>query len=145
MASDEGPPGAEPAAPTPGGQVRRLRLLGVPSPVARGREFARRALDDWHAQDHDDILLLVSELLSNAVLHAGGARDLVLYAVPERLRIEVTDASPNLPRPREPRGAGVPGGHGLHIVEKLADRWGTVSREDGKSVWLEIVTPLATP
>ncbi|MFJ7280336.1 ATP-binding protein [Kitasatospora sp. NPDC098663] len=146
MASDEGLPGAEPAAPPPGGQVRRLRLLGVPGQVPRGREFTRRALDDWHAHDCDDVLLLVSELLANAVLHAGGARELVLHAAPARLRIEVTDASPNLPRPREPRAAGLPGGHGLHIVAKLADRWGADPREEGKSVWLEIDNPRpATP
>ncbi|WP_051967337.1 ATP-binding protein [Kitasatospora mediocidica] len=141
MASDVSLSGAESAGPSPGGQVRRLRLLGVPGQVSRGREFTRRALDDWHAQDCDDVLLLVSELLANAVLHAGGARELLLHAVPARLRIEVTDASPNLPRPRAPQAAGLPGGHGLTIVAKLADRWGADPREDGKSVWLEIDTP----
>ncbi|MEU9044284.1 MULTISPECIES: ATP-binding protein [unclassified Kitasatospora] len=141
MASDEGRPGAEPAGPPPAGQVRRLRLRGVPGQVSRGREFARRALDDWHAQDRDDVLLLVSELLANAVLHAGGVEELVLHAVPARLRIEVTDASPNLPHPRDPRALGLPGGHGLHIVAKLADRWGADPCAVGKSVWLEIDTP----
>ncbi|MEU1506936.1 ATP-binding protein [Kitasatospora sp. NPDC005748] len=141
MASDRDLPGACPTGPPPAGQVRRLRLLGVPGQVSRGREFTRRALADWHAQNCDDVLLLVSELLANAVLHAGGARELVLHTAPARLRIEVTDASPDLPRPREPRAPGLPGGHGLNIVAKLADRWGADSHADGKSVWLEIDTP----
>ncbi|MFJ9775720.1 ATP-binding protein [Kitasatospora sp. NPDC101157] len=147
MAGDERlPAGAEQAALPPGGQVRRLRLLGVPGQVTRGREFARRALDDWHARDGDDILLVVSELLANAVLHAGGAHELLLHATPTRLRIEVRDGSPDSPRARAPHRPGLPGGHGLHIVEKLADRWGTEAHSDGKSVWLELDTsPSSAP
>ncbi|PYC79981.1 ATP-binding protein [Streptomyces tateyamensis] len=141
MDSDERlPHGAGPAGLPPGGQVRRLGLLGVRGQVTLGREFTRRALDDWHIQDGEDVLLLVSELLANAVLHAGGAHELLLHASPERLRVEVRDGGPGVPCPRSPGRPDLPGGHGLHIVDKLADRWGTDSSPDGKSVWLEIDT-----
>ena len=142
MASDERLPArAGPAGLPIGGQVRRLGLLGIPGQVTRGREFTRRVLDDWHAQDGDDVLLLVCELLANAVLHAGGAHELLLQATLARLRIEVLDGSPDVPCPRASRRRpGLLGGHGLHIVDKLADRWGADIRPNGKSVWLEIDT-----
>lgn len=132
--------------------ARRLDLTGEPGAVGVGRDFTRRALDDWHwipeAADPRrqtlaaDILLIVSELLANASMHAGGALELVLHAALPggALRIEVADADPTMPSPSSPHQPGVPGGHGLHIVEQLADRWGAVAYGSGKKVWAEIDT-----
>lgn len=137
--------GAAPAA-------RRLALTGEPGAVGLGRDFTRRALGDWHwiPEPADprrqtlaaDILLIVSELLANASMHAGGVVELVLHAaVPGgALRLEVVDADPTMPSPSAPRQPGMPGGHGLHIVEQLADRWGAVAYGSGKKVWAEIDT-----
>ncbi|QES52110.1 histidine kinase [Streptomyces venezuelae] len=125
--------------PVPG-QRRRLALSGVRGRVAKGRDFTRQALQDWGWDATDtaeDALLLVSELLTNASLHAGGCTELALTAG-EVLRIEVHDGSTTPPRRHPSPQRGTPGGHGLYIVERLSDHWGTHTHENGKAVWAEI-------
>ncbi|MFD3542648.1 ATP-binding protein [Streptomyces sp. NPDC058662] len=122
------------------GQRRRLALAGVRGPVAKGRDFAREALRDWGwdgTETADDTLLLVSELLTNASLHAGGCLELVLTAG-DVLRVEVYDATTVLPHRHPAPQRGVPGGHGLYIVERLSDRWGAAAHDRGKAVWVEV-------
>src|SRR5690348_9551561 len=116
-------------------QTRRLVLHGTTDVVSRCREFTRSALTEWQwlpvagsghgdadgRQDHqdeiaDDALLLVSEVVANACMHAGGPSSLLLRCTAERLRIEVTDASPLAPVVRHPSDPSRPGGHGLVIV-----------------------------
>jgi hypothetical protein len=53
------------------------------------------------------------------------------------LRVEVYDGMTALPRVSTAPSPGVPGGHGLHIVRRLADRWGAQAHEQGKVVWAE--------
>ncbi|MFI8278207.1 ATP-binding protein [Streptomyces sp. NPDC085929] len=122
------------------GQRRRLALSGVRGHVAKGRDFTRQALQDWGWDGNataEDALLLVSELLTNASLHAGGCVELALTAGAV-LRIEVFDGTTTPPRRHPSPQRGLPGGHGLYIVERLSDRWGTVTHENGKAVWAEI-------
>ncbi|WP_051965697.1 ATP-binding protein [Kitasatospora mediocidica] len=156
MTSSGGPPAGATHTPhlPPGGQRRRLTLVGVRGQVARGRDFTRQALLDWYGiqsgDSHDqstadDVLLLVSELLANAVMHAGGPQELLLHATPDLLRVEVPDMDPAVPERRTPHRPGVPGGHGLHIVERLSDHWGVTSWEGGKTVWLEIDSARLAP
>ena len=125
-------------------------LSGGRGIVGRCRDFTREALTDWcwlPASDEEqlevveDVLLLVSEVITNACLHAGGPRELLLHCTEERLRIEVTDASPVRPAPRR-SGPALPGGHGLHVVERLSRGWGTVPSGSGKTVWLEVASPI---
>ncbi|QKW23959.1 ATP-binding protein [Kitasatospora sp. NA04385] len=125
----------------PGGQRRRLVMDRQRKPVTRAREFTRGALADWSWPGTDDIVLLVAELVANAVLHAGGPQDFVLHATDTRLRVEVTDSSQSTPVPREPHQPGTPGGHGLHIVRTISDRWGATPLPSGKTVWAEIDAP----
>nr|WP_107475646.1 ATP-binding protein [Streptomyces sp. Sge12] len=129
-----------PAGPSIAGQRRRLALSGVRGHVSKGRDFTRQALADWGwdgSETSEDVLLLVSELLTNAALHAGGCVELAL-AAGEVLRIEVFDGSTTLPRRHPSPQRGIPGGHGLYIVERLSDRWGTSTHENGKAVWAEV-------
>ncbi|MFF3290978.1 ATP-binding protein [Streptomyces sp. NPDC003023] len=131
------------------GQTRRLVLFGMKGVVSRCRDFTEQALADWGwtvngpGEDNDvveDVLLLVSELVTNACLHAGGPRELVLALDrPQgRLRVEVADADPREPTPRAQSDISQPGGHGLIILERLAHTWGSEPRGTGKVVWLEI-------
>ena len=134
-----------------GGQIRRLALAGPRGAVGRSRVFVREALEDWgwlpgadpdQREVAEDVLLLVSELVTNACLHAGGPTELALHCTEERLRVEVSDGSDLPPVPRAPHQAARPGGHGLHIVNRLATRWGSEPHRYGKTVWLEIAAPL---
>ncbi|MFE2167334.1 ATP-binding protein [Streptomyces sp. NPDC059447] len=122
------------------GQRRRIALSGVRGHVAKGRDFVRQALLDWGwdgTETAEDVLLLVSELLTNASLHAGGCDELALTAG-QVLRIEVFDGTTTPPRRTPSPQRALPGGHGLYIVERLSDRWGTHVHEHGKAVWAEI-------
>lgn len=125
------------------GQRRRLALGSVRGAVGKGRDFTRQALRDWGWDRHEsaeDAVLVVSELVTNAALHARGCHELVLTAGEAALRIDVLDGAAVLPRPRPraERRPGVPGGRGLHIVQQLADRWGSYGHGAGKVVWAEI-------
>ncbi|KRV48751.1 regulator [Wenjunlia vitaminophila] len=129
--------------------VRRVLLAGCDGVVARARDVTREALYDWgwlpartpQARARaEDALLVVSELVTNACLHAGGAQELRLRGRPGLLRLEVTDTSPAPPTPRTPHQGSRPGGHGMYIVQRLCSRWGTVHHPEGhgKTVWAEI-------
>ncbi|MEV7174879.1 ATP-binding protein [Streptomyces sp. NPDC089922] len=121
-------------------QRRRLALRGARRQVARGREFAREALRDWGWDGGDtaeDALLVVSELVTNANLHADGCHELTLRGG-DVFRIEVHDGVGELPRLPSGSRPGTPGGHGLQIVRRLADDWGAERHAHGKVVWAEI-------
>lgn len=135
--------------------TRRLVLHGTADVVSQCRDFTRLALTEWqwlpaagsgsgHTDETaDDVLLLVSEVVANACLHAGGPRSLLLRCTADRLRIEVTDGSPAPPAVRPSADPAVPGGHGLLIVERLAREWGSERVGGGKCVWVEVDTPPA--
>ncbi|MFD0265266.1 ATP-binding protein [Streptomyces sp. NPDC127106] len=93
----------------------------------------------------EDVLLMVSELVSNACVHAGGPSELVLRRTADRLRMEVGDGSPEHPRRRRATDPALPGGHGLLVVDRLARDWGWEPRPDGtgKTVWAEVASPLS--
>ncbi|MFD5143752.1 ATP-binding protein [Streptomyces sp. NPDC058401] len=136
-------------------QPRRLVLHGTTDVVSRCRDFARAALTDWqwlpepgsgHARGlpdgtADDALLLVSEMVANACLHAGGPSSFLLRPTAGGLRIEVTDTSPVAPLVRQPSDPARPGGHGLVIVDRLARTWGSEPVDGGKCVWAELDAP----
>lgn len=81
--------------------------------------------------------LLVSELVSNAVLHASGSPRVEVYLSEATLRVAVHDDDPTLPYMRTP-DEDRPGGRGLHIIDQLATSWGAEARDGGKLVWFEL-------
>ena len=92
----------------------------------------------------EDVRLLVSELVTNSVRHAGSPDgECVRLAVAldeRRIHVVVSDTGPGFePAPRRP-GQSKAGGWGLYLVERLADRWG-VSRNGAAQVWFEIDQP----
>ena len=84
-----------------------------------------------------DASLLVSELVTNAILH--GRTDVVLRAGLKRhvFRAEVTDHNPAVPAQRRPNESTA-GGRGLHLVDEIANRWGVKTSRSGKTVWFEL-------
>ncbi|MEX3101454.1 MULTISPECIES: ATP-binding protein [unclassified Streptomyces] len=119
----------------------RLSLAAVPSSVGLARDFTRLALAKWPARPmEDDALLVVSELVTNAVLATPDALALVtvrLLGLRTGLVVEVGDGSPKEPVPAAP-DADSEGGRGLLLVRELAARWGSCALPDGKVVWAEI-------
>ncbi|MER6104833.1 ATP-binding protein [Streptomyces sp. NPDC001832] len=146
-------PGAGAASSEPAEwQWRRLSLRGVGGIVPTARDFARQALHDWGwlpATSADgraaaeDVLLVVSELVTNACLHAGGPDELRIACTAKVLRVEVVDGGVGQPAPRTPHRAGRPGGHGMFIVQRLCLDWGVlrVAGRAGKTVWAELAAP----
>ncbi|MGA6160081.1 ATP-binding protein [Stenotrophomonas sp. NPDC087984] len=147
-------PPAPPAPPTAGPlrQTRRLALIGASGAVPRARDFTREALRDWgwlpaatadHRAAAEDVLLVVSELVTNACLHAEGPEELRVSCNAKVLRLEVVDLGAGTPAPRTPHRAGRPGGHGMFIVQRLCLDWGVVRNVEGsgKTVWAELAAP----
>ncbi|MGK5544017.1 ATP-binding protein [Streptomyces sp. URMC 127] len=143
--------GTSGAAGSPG-VVRRLHLVGVSGAVPMSRDFTRQALYDWgwlpatgadHRAAAEDVLLVVSELVTNACLHADGPEELRVSCAGKVLRLEVVDLGAGTPAPRTPHRAGRPGGHGMFIVQRLCLDWGVVRNESGagKTVWAELAAP----
>jgi anti-sigma regulatory factor (Ser/Thr protein kinase) len=86
------------------------------------------------------LLLLVSEVVSNAVLHSSAPADTPIVfttsVTEELIRVTVTDTGEGFtPRPRKPEATH--GGYGLYLLEKAAHRWG-VDRAGGTRVWFEL-------
>ena len=89
----------------------------------------------------DSVCLVVSELVTNAVLHAGTSCELTVSG-PESVaadvvRIEVTDGDPTAPLAKR-YDVDAASGRGLQLVEALSDRFGTQHQGDGKAVWCEV-------
>ncbi|MEU6556205.1 ATP-binding protein [Streptomyces sp. NPDC046915] len=133
-------------------QERRLRLGGESGVVPLARDFTRQALYAWgwlpaasadQRAAAEDVLLVVSELVTNACLHAEGPDELVLACDNKVIRLEVTDRGSGQPAPRTPHRAGRPGGHGMFIVQRLCLDWGVVRTPgaSGKTVWAELGAP----
>lgn len=134
------------------GQWRTLSLRQVSGIVPTARDFARQALHDWgwlpastadRRAAAEDVLLVVSELVTNACLHAEGPDELRIACTPKALRVEVADGGAGQPAPRTPHRAGRPGGHGMFIVQRLCLDWGVVRvpGTPGKTVWAELAAP----
>jgi anti-sigma regulatory factor (Ser/Thr protein kinase) len=91
-----------------------------------------------------DVRLLVSEVVTNSVKHAGaGPDDSITMEVairPEVVRIEVSDFGEGFEPPTPNPDPDDDSGWGLFLVEQIADRWG-VSSEGGTSVWFELARP----
>ncbi|MFJ5227024.1 ATP-binding protein [Streptomyces sp. NPDC088400] len=143
---------AGPAPVTSDQRVRTLALSGASGVVPLARDFTRQALYDWgwlpaatadRRAAAEDVLLVVSELVTNACLHAEGPEGLRVSCDAKVLRLEVTDRGTGQPAPRTPHRAGRPGGHGMFIVQRLCLDWGVVRTPGsaGKKVWAELAAP----
>ncbi len=106
--------------------------------ASQARRFVDGALEAWKRSEFAErARLLVSELVTNAVLHAGTPLDVVVRLRTDRLRVEVRDGSSRLPE-RKHYAVSASTGRGLLLVEALATAWGTEEAGDGKVVWFEL-------
>jgi serine/threonine-protein kinase RsbW len=114
---------------------------------ARARAELRHAVRGWLSEeDAATATLLVSELVTNAVIHPdwdpGGSVGLRITTYADRLRVEVTDSGPGFDVERLRRRPALTGGQGLLVVDGLASRWGIDRvRVDGELrflVWFEL-------
>lgn len=118
-------------------QVRRW-FPATPVAVGQAREWVTRvAAATGHAPMTPTLQLLVSELATNAIRHAGGDRFLVEFDANGHVLVAVCDANPTEPTPRDAQPTDL-GGRGLAIVEGLSERWGAQIHRDGKCVWFQL-------
>lgn len=114
------------------------RSFPVSGGVRAGRRWTREHLDtlEWTEDAPgtvDDILLTVSELITNAHVHARSDAELVLTWDSQCLHVSVHDSGGEMPAPRQ-ADATATGGRGLALVDAVADHWHTHTRPDGKTV-----------
>ena len=126
-----------------GSVVVRQRLDPHPSSVSHARRIVSRALGDLGRTELvDDATLVVSELVTNALVHAGTPIEVVVSQRDTEILVEVVDENPRLPfRRRHAELAGT--GRGLQLVEQLATAWGARDRPPGKAVWFQVGGPRA--
>lgn len=118
--------------------VTSLRLPPDHVAASKARRFVSETLRTWGFDEAiSDAELLVSELVTNAVLHARSATRVTLERKGRTLRISVYDDSPVQPRPRD-YGPEAVTGRGLLLVQRIAKSWGVDLDGAGKSVWFEL-------
>jgi len=127
----------------PRASILNLGML-LPTSVSTARQHTAAMLSKWDlAHLTENAQIVVSELVTNALLHGAGPATVRLRANRESLLIEVWDALAAPPEPRQ-HVADADGGRGLEIVSALSDSWGYYSREDGKVVWALTGSRIAT-
>ncbi|MFE6160316.1 SpoIIE family protein phosphatase [Streptomyces sp. NPDC056486] len=115
--------------------------------VATARSFVRDTLQGWGFTDIvDDAVVLTSELVTNAVVHAGTAADVLCLRSEDAVRIEVSDHYPEreIPLQQSAANMGSPdreGGRGLQLCAALATRWGVDYTPEHKQVWFQLDLP----
>jgi hypothetical protein len=132
------------------GELLAARTSGAPEPRTldlpashhsslRARAYTQEALASWNLSDlSDDVLLIVGELVTNAILHAEPPITLVLNPSGHGVRVEVIDTSPVMPVTpsfNETRTSG----RGLAIIAAISAQWGAQPLPSGgKSVWARV-------
>jgi anti-sigma regulatory factor (Ser/Thr protein kinase) len=120
------------------GDIAETRLDGTRADVGAGRRFVRQTLEAWDCESVvESAALVVSELITNVVLHARTAVEMRVQRQGDRVRIEVGDQSPALPRLRRFTGQAATG-RGLQLVAAMGSAWGVDRRTGGKIVWVEL-------
>jgi anti-sigma regulatory factor (Ser/Thr protein kinase) len=122
--------------------VYAFQLTGGPEACMAARDAVAACDGQLPAGVRHDVLLLVSELVANAVRHAGVGPDQYLRVEfrrwPRRVRVEVIDPGGQFAPVRSRPIDDEPGGWGLVLVERIAARWGVGHGAPGNRVWFEV-------
>lgn len=145
-------------------QARLVLPPALPS-AATARQFAAARCHQWGLPAlSDDLVLSLSEVVTNAVVHTGSPATVTISLAGEYLEAAVSDDSPRAPIVRPPRldlladiealrdrdglqvgpAGSIAGGRGMLIVDAIADEWGVAARSGGKEVWFRLRTPGGT-
>lgn len=114
-------------------------LPPAPTSPREARVRAARELEEWGDADaRHAVLLLISELVTNAVIHARSTVTVDLDVTDDGpVLVRVHDESTIRPTARS-HHADVPGGRGMHLLDSLATRWGVEETGTGKNIWFEV-------
>jgi DNA-binding NarL/FixJ family response regulator len=106
------------------------------------RRFMEEILGEWHCDELlDNVNLLVTELVTNAVVHASSDAEVAVVLLPKVLRVEVADRGEGMPAAKHADDMAT-SGRGIALVDTLSSRWGTDRRPDGRKVtWFEVERP----
>ncbi|MDP9073058.1 MAG: ATP-binding protein [Actinomycetota bacterium] len=121
--------------------MNRLVLAPEARSISQARHWVAARIDGASAEVAE---LLVSELVTNAVLHTGTEIEVALASSPAGVRVEVADRSPVRPSPKQ-YSADAGTGRGLLLVETLATSWGVVPSATGKVVWFTLPGSATVP
>jgi anti-sigma regulatory factor (Ser/Thr protein kinase) len=116
-----------------------IALPSNTSSATAARRVVALFAERYDPGDLDVLVLVVSELVTNAIMHGAPPIEVRTTVDDEVVRIDVSDGDPKTGgvRVRHPPADHI-GGLGLHLVEMLADRWGTVANASGKTVWADL-------
>lgn len=118
--------------------VASLELPPDHTAAARARNFVSVTLRSWGCDGVvQDAELLVSELVTNAILHAHSSATVTIDRTPTAIRVSVCDRSTATPRLRDYEPGAVTG-RGLLLVDRISQRWGIETDGAGKCVWFEV-------
>jgi anti-sigma regulatory factor (Ser/Thr protein kinase) len=127
-------------------RVQTVDFAPATDHVPEARHWLQDRLRRWELLSlQQDASLLVTELVTNSVLHAQSAFHVVATVADGVLEVGVTDHAPQLPRLITQLGVGTQpepytamGGRGIALVDELAEDWGVVALDDGKQVWFRL-------
>ena len=115
-----------------------LAASGTAAPKI-ARTYVRDAVRErgLSRQQLGDLDLLVSEIVTNAVRHAGTDIEVAVQCRSDAVAVEVRDFGPGVPEPRAPSSAAV-GGWDYSLLRSISARWGVIDADPGKIVWFEL-------
>lgn len=125
---------------------RSFPIVAERQAVPKARRLVLAVVREWDLQltpeALEELALLCSEIIANAVRHTPGPSTVTVLWTGSRLRVEVTDTAPGLPAPRGCT-LNAESGRGLMLIAAIATDWGTTPTPTGKAVWFEMA-PAAT-
>jgi anti-sigma regulatory factor (Ser/Thr protein kinase) len=144
MTTDAGEAAADLATMAGAAVLASLTIPGHPERVSEARAFIAKVVGPGHPAA-DTAVLLASEIVTNAIVHSdsrqdGGSVTIAITGIGGGLRVEVADDGSDFSAPMVRGDVYASDGHGLFLVQSLADQWGYVRDEAGTTVWFWLST-----